>query len=220
MERENMKKKISPLQKALNLWAIILIVWSFYRYKFNFPEWFDELLAKPVVFILPVYFFIKKVEGKKFLSSVWLKTKKKENDIVMIGIIGAIFFCAVIGANLIKYNSLTGTVSFKNLIYLILISVLAAIAEETLSRGFILKKIYEDSKNIYTSALYASILFLILHIPILFTDLTLSGSILILYLVNDFILSLANSFIFLERRNLLLPILIHAFYNISLSLFI
>ena len=60
-------KKVTPTQKALNLWAVILIVWSVYRTYFKLPEWFDEFVAKPVVFVLPVLVYIKSVEKKEIL---------------------------------------------------------------------------------------------------------------------------------------------------------
>ena len=66
------KKAVTPTQKALNLWAVILIVWSVYRTYFKLPEWFDEFVAKPAVFVLPVFVYIKWVEKKEILSSLEL----------------------------------------------------------------------------------------------------------------------------------------------------
>ena len=59
-----MKSKVTATQRALNLWAVILIIWSVYRAKFRLPEWLDEFIAKPLVFILPVYYYIRKIEKK------------------------------------------------------------------------------------------------------------------------------------------------------------
>jgi membrane protease YdiL (CAAX protease family) len=94
------------------------------------------------------------------------------------------------------------------------------ISEEILSRGFVLKRLYEDSKNILTSSFFASILFFFLHVPILFTNIKLTGNLLLFFMVTDIILSLFNSFVFLIRKSLFLPIFIHALYNITLLLFI
>jgi len=60
------KSEVSSTQKMLNVWAIILIIWSFYRatFKMNLPVWFDEFIAKPMVFLFPIYWFITKLEKK------------------------------------------------------------------------------------------------------------------------------------------------------------
>ena len=63
------ERRTTPTQRALNLWAVILIVWSIYRAYFKLPEWFDEFIAKPIVFVLPVFIYIKTVEKKEIFSS-------------------------------------------------------------------------------------------------------------------------------------------------------
>lgn len=218
-----MKQRISPAQKALNLWAIILIVWAVYRANFKMPEWFDEFIAKPLVFILPVYFYIKNIDKKNFLESILIKPKQITKDIILGLGIGGIFFTTAIFANFIKFHrlfSVDGTFTLKNILFIVVMALATGISEEILSRGFILKKLYDESKNIYTSSFFASILFFFLHVPILFTNAKIVGNILILFMATDLILSLVNSFIYLDRKSLVLPILIHAMYNISLTFFI
>lgn len=217
------KKNISPTQKALNLWAIILIIWAIYRAKFHLPEWFDEFIAKPAVFILPVFYYIKNIEKKNIASGLYFKTKLLVSDILIGILLGGFFFLTSIAANLFKtghVNFLTRFMKPEQLLIVIIIALATAISEEILSRGFILKRLYDESKNMYTSSFFASILFFFLHVPILFTNLKISGNLLLLFMGTDMILSLINSFVFLQRRSLTLPILIHAFYNLSLILFL
>lgn len=225
-----MKKQTSLTQKALNLWAIILIIWSFYRVNFRMPEWFDEFIAKPAVFILPVYYFIKKfdsdligVDKKDFFSSLYIKPKLFWKDLFLGLMVGGILFATAILANFVKFQKLiffNQSISGQNILLILAIALATGISEEILSRGFVLKKLYEESKNIYTSSFFASVLFFFLHVPILFTNAKLTGNLLLLFMATDIILSLVNSFVFLTRKSLLLPILIHAFYNLSLVLFV
>jgi len=219
-----MKKKISSIQKALNLWAIILIVWSIYRAKFRFPEWVDEFIAKPIVFILPVYYFISKIEKKDFLKEIDLKSKKFFQDIAYGLGIGGIFYLTALFAFYFKFKEFNifpeKLLSIKTLLFYLTIALATGISEEILSRGFILKRLYKESGSIITSSFFASILFFFLHVPILFTNLKLSGNILLFFMATDLILSLTLSFIFLKRKSLTLAILIHAFYNFSLIVFI
>ncbi len=219
-----MKKKLSSIQKALNLWAIILIVWSIYRAKFRFPEWIDEFIAKPIVFILPVYYFISKIEKKDFLKDIDLKSKKFFQDIIFGLAIGGIFYLTALLAFYFKFKQFNifpeKSVSIQTLLFFLTISLATGISEEILSRGFILKRLYKESGNMISSSFFASILFFFLHIPILFTNLKISGNLLLFFMATDLILSLTLSFIFLERKSLTLAILIHAFYNFSLIVFI
>ncbi|KKQ01984.1 MAG: hypothetical protein US11_C0002G0043 [Candidatus Roizmanbacteria bacterium GW2011_GWA2_36_23] len=215
--------KISPTQRALNLWAIILIIWAIYRANLKMPEWFDELIAKPLVFVLPVYWYIKNIDKKDLFSSLYIKPKLFFQDLIYGVFIGGIFFLTAIFANFLKSGELfkiNNAINSQNIALIIILAIATGISEEILSRGFVLKKLYEESKNIYTASFFASILFFFLHVPILFTNVKLVGNLLLLFMATDIILSLVNSFLFLDRKSLFLPILIHAFYNIALIFFI
>lgn len=219
------KKEISQTQKVLNLWAIILIIWSIYRSRFSFPEWVDEFIAKPLVFVLPVYWYIKKIEKRDFFFSLWLKPKNFFKDIYLGILIGSLFTLFALISNYVKHGRFSFTQTILSTTsskwwFVFFIALATSFSEEILSRGFILKRLYEESKNIYSSSFISSILFFILHIPILFTNIKLTGNLLLLFMATDLILGLANSFIFLERRSLILPILIHAFYNITIALYV
>lgn len=218
-----MATKISATQRALNLWAIILIIWSVYRANLKLPEWFDEFIAKPFVFIFPVYYYIINIEKGKFFEGLWIKPKKILIDILYGLGIGSIFFITAVLANSIKFKKLffiNTSFDIKTVFMIGLIALATGISEEILSRGFILKRLYEESKNKLTASFFASILFFFLHVPMLFTNVKITGNLLLLFMVTDLILSLVNSYLFLERKSLVLPILVHALYNASLILFI
>ena len=100
-----MKKETSPLQKMLNIWAIVLILWAFYRTKFSLPEPIDEFIVKPAVFILPVYYFIKHVEKSDFLSGIWLKTNNFIADSKFGLSIGAFFWLMIVTTNYIRVGN-------------------------------------------------------------------------------------------------------------------
>lgn len=213
-----MSKNPSSLQRVLNIWAIVLIIWSIYRTKLALPEWFDELIAKPLVFVLPVYYSILRYEQKPFFQQIWLKKKTALTDVYTGLLVGFIFLLAAFFSNYIRLGDLSflDNIFNKNLLTATVLILFTATSEEILSRGFILKRLYEESSNMYSSSFIASTLFLVLHIPILFTIPNLSGSMLLLFLGTDFVLSMVNSFVFLDRKSLLAPILIHALYNFAI----
>jgi len=219
-----MKNKLSSVQKMLNVWAIVLILWAVYRVYFqtNLPAWFDELFAKPVIYLTPIYYYISTYEKSNFLESIDLKTKNlKQNVLFGIGI-GVVFFLT--GAIVQYFKSgeilLLGSASLFQIAYFSFIAFASSFSEEILSRGFVLKRLYEDSKNVLSSVFFASFLFFFLHIPILFSNPNLHGLVLLQVMVTDILLSFAVSFLYLQRRNVIVPILIHAFYNLNLYLLI
>lgn len=216
-----MVKKVSPLQQTLNVWAVILIIWSLYRAYFqtDLPVWADELIAKPLVFILPVFYYITKVEKTNFFSGTSLSLKNIKINILLGVLIGLIFF---IGAGLgffVRSKDFLPLINrlldYQLILYFLPIALATSISEEVLSRGFVLKRLFGDSKNAIASSFFGSILFLFLHIPILLTNDRIVGTVLLRVLFMDFVLSMAVSLIYLERKNLVPPILIHAFYNLS-----
>lgn len=220
-----MKQKVSATQRVLNIWAIILFVWSLYRINFrtDLPIWIDEFIAKPLVFILPVYFYITQVEKKNFLTAIQLKGEDLGKNILLGLGIGSLFFLSgLLGIGLKNNGSLAASFSIlfsPAIIYILLLSLATAVSEEILSRGFVLQRLYEDSKNMFSAAFLSSILFFILHIPILFTNDKIIGVLLLQVMVTDLILSFGISLIFLYRKNLVVPIIIHALYSLSLYLF-
>ena len=212
-----MNKKDST-QKALNLWAVILIVWSIYRANLHLPEWFDEFIAKPIVFIFPVIYYIRKIEKNSFFTGINWKLRSPVEDYLIGVVIGGLFFSVAISSKIIKGQSVN--IHLLLIGYFSLIALATAISEEILSRGFVLNRLYQQSNNVLTSSLYASFLFFFLHVPILFTTVRLNGYAIIFIMMTDLVYSMTSSLLFLERKNLLPSILVQAFYNFTLYLFI
>jgi membrane protease YdiL (CAAX protease family) len=216
-------KKVTPAQKALNLWAVILIVWSIYRTYLKLPEWFDEFIAKPLVFVVPVLFYISRIEKKDILSALYINKDYKV-------FLKELFFSLLVGAALLLTAVMAVYIRFKKIIIfghlpgvnqivvIFLMALATGITEEILSRGFILKRLYEESKNIYSSTFFASILFFFLHIPILFSNIKVTGNMLLVFMTTDLLLSMITGLIMLQRKSLTVPILIHAFYNVVVAL--
>jgi len=221
-----MKESVSSSQKALNIWAIILIMWSIYRANFgvSLPIWMDEFIVKPLFFILPVVWYITQKEKKDFFKRVELHFKTFFPDIGLGIIFGTLFLLVGYFGSFLKTNSLPhfSMNQFFSVSALSLLGIAFATStsEEILSRGFVLKHLYEESKNFTHAILISSVLFFFLHIPILFTTEHITGLMLLQVMATDLALSMVVSFLYLKRKSLLLPIIIHMFYILSLTLFV
>ncbi len=217
-----MKEKISPTQKVLNVWAIILVLWSLYRgyFKTDLPVWFDEFVAKPIFFLMPIYWYVKHNETISFFKSVGFNKKLAIEDIVY----GCVAFVFIGGFGLlgllIKGGQFAVAPLSANLFSILIISLGTAFSEEIVSRGFLLSRFLALSHNKLSSVLLTSILFFILHIPVLFTNPSITGEIIPILIVSDFALSVTTSVIYIQRKSIIFPILIHACYLMGLQLFL
>lgn len=223
-----MKKKSSPAHSFVDdpvyrLWAWILLAWSLYRYFFKLPEWTDELIFKPLVFVAPVIWYVMRRE-KRRLASLGLTTNNLFTNIYIGLGFGFVFALEGLAANAIKYGRLTISpiASFEQygLVLLLFLSLATAFSEELLSRGFLFSRIYERTKNMPIASIVSTVLFVLLHVPILVTSLKLQGTALVLFFVTDIVLGVANSLLYFNTRSLVAPILVHLFWNMTVALYL
>ncbi|MFC1646895.1 CPBP family intramembrane glutamic endopeptidase [Patescibacteria group bacterium] len=215
--------KSKSLEPIFQLWGWILLTWSLYRYFVRFPEWADELVFKPLIFVLPVVFYVVKKE-KRRLSSLGLTTKNFFNALY-IGIgFGMLFAIEGVVVNIFKNGQLVITplevFSEYGMLALFGLSIFTAFSEELLNRGFLFKRIHEKTENLVYASLIASVLFILLHIPILVTTTKIQGGILLLFFATNMMLSLINCFLFASTGTLLAPILVHIFWNMAVSIYL
>ena len=103
----------------------------------------------------------------------------------------------------------------------LVLSLVTAISEETLGRGFLYNRLFEEGRNQFGAAIISSVLFLLLHVPILFVQLNLTGGSLVVYLISVFLLGVTNCYLFTFRGNrLTVPILVHLFWNATVALYL
>lgn len=212
----------SSTEPIFRLWAWILLAWTLYRYFIRLPEWVDEFVFKPLVFVLPVVWYVLKKE-KRALSSIGL-TGSNFFKSVYIGLgFGAVFAIEGLIAHVIKYGQINvnpiaafGQYGF----FLLVISLATAFSEELLSRGFVFNRLHEKTGHLARAAFIGAILFLFLHVPILLTINKLTGMTLVLFFATDFILALANSMLFAMTGSLVAPILVHIFWNMTVALYL
>ncbi len=212
-------EKSSLTQKALSFWGGILIVWSIYRSYFKLPIEVDEFLIKPLIFIGPVIYFIQKIEKKPLFKTLWLEKINLTKDLTFslltgAGILSTYLILKAVGIINLTFNLKLLTLNF------IALNLATAISEEILSHGFVLKKLYEEKKDILQSSFTASVLYFILRIPILFTQPALTGDALLYTMITSFLLSFALSLLFLYRKSLWSPIFLHFFYLVFTETFL
>ncbi len=215
--------KTKSLEPVFQVWGWILLVWSLYRYFLKLPEVVDEFVAKPLVFVFPVLWYVLKKE-KRDLTTLGLTTKNVFTSLYVGLGFGFVFALEGLAANAIKYGRLEmnpiAAFTQYGLVTLLILSFATAFSEELLNRGFLFSRILEKSKSLPYASLLSTVLFVLLHVPILVTTLKLQGMTLVLFFVTDFILGLANSLLYYNTRSLLAPILVHVFWNMTVALYL
>lgn len=209
---------------VFQFWAWQLLFWALYRYFFHFPEWVDEFVFKPIVFVVPVLYFVLTKERRP-LTSVGITTKRILRYVALGVGVGLVFFAEGIGVNIIRHQGVLKTQELLSTAgysvgFLALLSLATACSEELLSRGFLFSRLFEQTKRVWYSIIMATGMFVAFHIPILVTSLKFQGPTLVLFFATSVVLGVANSIIYLQTKSLVTPILIHFFWNMTVSLFL
>ncbi len=205
------------------LWAWILLIWSLYRYFFNFSEVVDEFVAKPLVFVVPIFLYVLFIE-KRSLSSLGLTSKNFFTSLYTGIGIGFLFALQGLAANFIKYGDFTinPIQAFREYgFFLVVISLMTAFSEELLGRGFLFSRFFEKSnENLIYSSVYSTGMFVLLHVPILLTTFKYQGTTLIMFFATSIAIGFANSILFRYSKSLVAPILVHLFWNMTVALYL
>ncbi len=223
MKKSAKKSVADTVELTYRVWGWVVLVWAFYRYFFRLPEWADEFIFKPLVFVAPVFWYVRWKEGRGW-DSLGL-TKKNLFISIYIGLgFGFVFALEGLVANAIKYGHLQivpiNAFTQYGMGMLILLSLATAVSEEILSRGFVFTRLLEGKKGLLFASFVSTAMFVILHLPILAFSLKLQGTALLLFFITDFILGFANALLLYNTGSLVAPILVHVFWNMTVALYL
>ena len=223
MKKHTGKPSVDPVESTYHVWGWIVLAWAFYRYFFHFPEWLDEFIFKPLVFVAPVLWYVRTRE-KRQLTSLGFMSKNLFTSIYIGVGFGFVFALEGLAANAIKYGRLQivpiDAFAQYGMGTLLLLSAATAFSEELLSRGFVFTRLLEGKKSLLAAALISTLMFVVLHIPILAFSLKLQGVALLLFFVTDFVLGFANALLLYNTGSLVAPILVHIFWNMTVALYL
>lgn len=213
-----MKKTIVNI---FSLYLFIFIAWSVYRYYFSLPEWVDEILAKPILWLIPTFLMVI-LQEKKSVGSIGLSLSNFFKNLYLGWGLGALFALEGLLTNAIKYRGLLFVpigLSIIDLCQMIAISLITAFSEEIVFRGFILSRLMTIQKSELFANIISAVLFSLIHLPIILFVLQYNPASLASYLFLTFILGLANGYLFIKTKTIVAPTISHAFWNLSIILF-
>lgn len=178
------------------------------------------MIIKPVVWLLPILFFLKKENEN--LESVGITFKRLFPSIYFALTLGAIFAIEGLVVNYLKYQ---GTLTFnanlgQNAILLSLgFSLATAIPEEIAFRGFIFNRLWKGLGKEWQANILSSILWTAIHLPVTLLTGGEDFAAMALYLILTFLYGVGAAFVFARTRNVIAPILLHVLWETPISLF-
>lgn len=205
-----MEKKLHLVSKV---YLFIFIAWGLYRLIFRFPQDIEEIILKPLIWLIPTFYIVFKFE-KKGLSSLGYSVNNFGADISKGFLFGLLFLIFGLSLNFLRngnfsYSNLPiGEVFFPALI----LSFITAIIEETVFRGYIMNRLAEAIKSWGAANIISSIGFCLIHLPIAFFVYHYDLPQLFIYLTLIFLTSLGSGLMFSWTKTIWSPILIHVFW--------
>ena len=214
-----MPNKITAIKHSIILFAYLLVVWGFYRNLFEYPEHVEEMIIKPLLWLFPVFYFLKK--ERLGLSSLGVTTKNLFPAIYLALILGVVFAVEGVFINYIKHGQIDFSANIgSNFIFIaLLISLSTAITEELTFRGFIFNRIWQATGKEWTANFMVAVMWMLIHLPITIFrwNLGLGGIAGYLLLVGVF--SIGSGFLFARTRNVTSSVLLHVLWEWPIILF-
>lgn len=210
------------LKHVFALFSFIFVVWSFYRYLPGIlPLWAEELILKPLFWLLPTFWLVKRVERQSFSSLGF--TKKNLFPSIYWGVgLGLVFALEGLLTNIVKYKGLNlVSLGYSSTAFLglFLLSLVTAFTEETVFRGYLFHRLWQIWQKEWLANIVSSFLFVIIHLPIGVFVLGYTPMVMFAYLFFVFIFAFGSAFVFGRTQNLLASILLHVFWSWPIVLF-
>jgi len=180
--------KLTRLKYALGFFSYLLVVWGFYRLIFEFPEWVEEIVLKPLIWLVPMVFLI--VKEKSTLSEIGVNFRNLSKTMYFVLALGVLFVLEAMGLNYLKHGGLNFAGEIGGAFWYVFgISLVTAIVEELVYRGYIFSRVWDAMSNEWVT----------------------------MGLV--FIFSMGSGFIFARTRNVFGSILLHLLWQWPIILF-
>ncbi len=214
---------IEIVQRTLSVYAVIFVLWGLYRLLFRFPTVVEELVFKPLVFLLPVLSVLsgEGKRGRMLFEAFGLRRAGLALSIYFGLTLGVVYFLVVRLASFIPSGErLVLTVSAFPFFGLLGLSLATAVWEQMVFSGFVLSRLYLFFRNEWESVALTAFLYTLLHLPILWLESHASISFIVIQLILFFLVGMGNAILMLRTRNLVAPILSHTFWAVAVGLFV
>ncbi len=213
------KTAIVKLKHTVGLYAFLLLVWGFYRLLFQLPESLEEFIIKPVIWLGPMVYLLKKEQSS--VSSIGITQKNFFPTIYLAIVLGAVFSLEGLIVNYLKYGSVEfyANLGESSFFLLIAVSLSTAVVEELVFRGFIFSRLWSVIKSEWRANFVTALGWVLIHLPIAILDWKFNLGNLVLYAALVFVYSIGASFVFARTKNVFSAILLNFLWQWPIILF-
>ena len=194
--------KTGSTKTAVVYFFYLVLVWSFYRKFFQFGDEFEEFLIKPIIWLLPLVIISQReklkvkdfgLTGKNLFSSMYLTIS-----------LGIGFAATGLVVNILKHKSLhlTANIGEDPILVSILISFATAFVEEVVFRGYIFGRLKIAIKNELVANLTSSVMWMLLHLPIMIFVWNLESYAIAVMAVLTLIYGIGSAFVYARTKNI------------------
>ncbi|PIP57088.1 hypothetical protein COT08_01140 [Candidatus Woesebacteria bacterium CG07_land_8_20_14_0_80_44_9] len=214
-----MPKKEIIIKHATWFAVYILLVWGFYRVLFKLPDNFEEVVLKPIIWLIPVFYILKK--EKLGLASLGITLQNLFPAIYFSLGLGAVFAIEAVFLNFVKYGSFNfgAYIGPGALLPALGISLATAVSEEVSFRGYIFNRLWWVLKNEWLANLITSFGWALVHIPVAIFVWKLDFSAAMVYLFLTTLFGIGSAFVFSRTKNIVSSILLHVLWSWPIILF-
>lgn len=164
---QSFRKK--TLLSSFLIYLFVFCFWTVFRFFFHLPLEFEEMVAKPLLWLLPVIFLIKKVEKRPLLPSLGFSGKNFQNSLLVIFGLALFLIIESVIIGYFRYQeaffkivSALPLSSFS----VIWIDLATAFVEETFFRGYLFNRLWEVFGKTWKANILVTLGFLLIHLPI------------------------------------------------------
>jgi len=211
-------KKIN--KKSVFFYSIYLVItWTLYRRFFNFSNTVEEFLIKPIVWLFPLFYLIKK-EGLD-LKSLGITLKRIFPSIALSLSIGSLFVAEALAINYFKYGgfNIGANLGTDPILLSLIISFATAFSEEIAFRGYIFTRFWALSKSELLANVMTTFVWTLIHVPVVSFVWHLSFSASLTYFFLTAVFGFGSAFIFARSKNIFSSILLHFLWEWPIILF-
>ena len=212
-------KKEAALKNATVFAAYLLIVWGCYRLIIKLPDEVEELFLKPIIWLVPLVFLLKK--EREGISSLGITLKNLFPTIYFSLGLGAIFALEAVVVNFAKYGSFVfaANIGDKFILSSIGLSFATAFSEEIAFRGYIFSRVWKALGNEWIANLTTSAVWGLIHVPVAIFVFKLDFPAAVVYLSLTTLFGIGSAFVFARTKNVFGSILLHVLWEWPIILF-
>lgn len=217
-----MKEKVILAKNILSLYVFLFLIWGLYRFLFRLPEEIEEIVLKPLIWLGPLFWLLFK--EKENLASVGWRFQGFFKSLFWGVVLGIIFALLGFLTHLVKYQgiSFVGLASLATpslFLGALALSLITAVSEETVFRGYFFNRLWQVLKNEGWANLLSSFGWVLIHLPITLFVFHYNLTQILIFLFLSFLYGVGAAFLFARTGTIVAPVLLHVFWGWPILLF-